>query len=194
MIYYLCKYLALFLLKLFSSFRASGREHIPRYGPCFLVSNHSSYLDPVVLGCASPRRVYFVAKEELFRNPLAAFFLRQLGAFPLRRGEVDKEAVQTIFRLLREGKVVCFFPEGTRNEGTLLPFRKGALKLLLRGNAPIVVASIRGTYESFSRHRKFPRPFPIRVVFSPPFSPEGLTPETLEDEIRKRMEVAFHGS
>ncbi|MBC7217937.1 MAG: 1-acyl-sn-glycerol-3-phosphate acyltransferase [Candidatus Caldatribacterium sp.] len=191
MIYYLCKYLALFLLKVFCSFRVRGKEYFPRQGPCFLVSNHSSYLDPVVLGCAAPRRVYFVAKEELFRNPVAAFFLRQLGAFPLRRGEVDKEAIRTIFQLLKEGKVVCFFPEGTRNDGTLGPFRRGALKLLERADVPVVVASIRGTYESFSRHRRIPRPFPIQVVFSPPLIPDAFTRETLEGEIRRRMEAAF---
>ncbi len=191
MIYYLCKYLALFLLKVFCFFRVCGREYFPTQGPCFLISNHSSYLDPVVLGCAAPRRVYFVAKEELFRNPVTAFFLRQLGAFPLRRGEVDREAIRTIFQLLKEGKVVCFFPEGTRNDGTLRPFRRGALKLLEKGNVPVVVASIRGTYESFSRYRKFPRPFPIQVVFSPPLLPGDFTREALEEEIRKRMEVAF---
>ncbi|MCS7242376.1 lysophospholipid acyltransferase family protein [Candidatus Caldatribacterium sp.] len=194
MIYYLCKYLALFLLKVFCFFQVRGREYFPRRGPCFLISNHSSYLDPVVLGCAAPRRVYFVAKEELFRNPVVAFLLRQLGAFPLRRGEIDKEAVRTIFRLLREGKVVCFFPEGTRNDGTIKPFRKGALKLLLKSNVPVVVASIRGTYESFPRCRKFPRPFPIKVVFSSPFIPNSCSLEVLEDEIRRRMEVALHAS
>ncbi|MEN3203448.1 MAG: lysophospholipid acyltransferase family protein, partial [Atribacterota bacterium] len=149
------------------------------------------YLDPIVLGCAAPRRVYFVAKEELFRNPVASFFLRQLGAFPLRRGEVDKEAVRTILQLVREGKVVCFFPEGTRNDGAIKPFRRGALKLLVRGNVPVIVASVKGTYESFSRHRKFPRPFPIKVVFSPPFMPGDFTLEALENEVRRRMEAAF---
>lgn len=191
MIYYICKYLALFLLKIFCAFRVEGRKNVPPRGPCFIVANHSSYLDPVVVGCASPRRVYFVAKEELFHNPLVSFFLRQLGAFPLRRGEVDKEAVRTIFELVKEERVICFFPEGTRNDGSLSTFRRGALKLLLKAHVPVVVASIRGTYESFSKYRKFPRPFPIRVVFSPPLLPENLPMESLEKEIRRRMEVAF---
>ncbi len=191
MIYYICKYLALFLLKVFCAFRVEGKKNVPPHGPCFIVANHSSNLDPVVVGCASPRRVYFVAKEELFRNPLASFFLHQLGAFPLRRGEVDKEAVRTIFELVKKGRVVCFFPEGTRNDGSLSAFRRGALKLLLKARVPVVVASIRGTYESFSKYRRFPRPFPIRVVFSPPLLPENLPMEILEEEIRKRMEVAF---
>lgn len=189
MIYYICKYLAIFLLKVFFSFRVKGVNHIPRQGPCILVANHSSNLDPIVLGCTSSRRVHFVAKEELFRNPLASFFLRRLGAFPLHRGEGDKEAVKRIFSLLKEGKVVGLFPEGTRNQGELGTFQRGALKLLLRAEVPVVVAGIRGTYESLPRDKKIPRPFPIQVTFSPPFEVKGWSVEEVEKKIREEMEV-----
>ncbi|HPT64120.1 MAG TPA: lysophospholipid acyltransferase family protein [Candidatus Atribacteria bacterium] len=189
MIYYICKYLAIFLLKVFFSFRVKGVNHIPRQGPCILVANHSSNLDPIVLGCASSRRVHFVAKEELFRNPLASFFLRRLGAFPLHRGEGDKEAVKRIFSLLKEGKVVGLFPEGTRNQGELGTFQRGALKLLLRAEVPVVVAGIRGTYESLPRGKKIPRPFPIQVTFSPPFEVKGWSVEEVEKKIREEMEA-----
>lgn len=187
MIYFLSKYLALFLLKLFFHFRVKGQFSIPKGGPCIIVSNHSSYLDPIVIGCAAPRRVYFVAKEELFRNPLARFFLHQLGAFPLRRKEVDQVAVKRIFTLLRQGKAVCLFPEGTRNDGVIREFKPGVIKLLLKIKVPLVVAGIRGTHESFPRGAKFPRPFPIRVAFSRlVLSP---TVEELELDIRKEMGV-----
>jgi len=189
MIYYISKYLAIFLLKIFCSFRVTGVKHIPSQGPCILVANHSSNLDPIVLGCASFRRVYFVAKEELFRNPLASFFLRRLGAFPLRRGEGDKEAVKRIFSLLREGKVVGLFPEGTRNRGELGDFQRGALKLLLHAGVPVVVAGIKGTYESLPRDKKIPRPFPIRVSFSSPFEVKGWSVEEVEKKIREEMEA-----
>ncbi|MEN3185917.1 MAG: lysophospholipid acyltransferase family protein [Atribacterota bacterium] len=187
MVYFLSKYLALFLLKLFFRFRVKGQFSIPKEGPCVIVSNHSSYLDPIVIGCAAPRRVYFVAKEELFRNPLARFFLYQLGAFPLRRKEVDQVAVKRIFTLLRQGKVVCLFPEGTRNDGVIREFKPGVIKLLLKAKVPLVVAGIRGTYESFPRGARFPRPFPIQVAFSHLLL--SSTVGELELSIHKEMEV-----
>ncbi len=189
MIYFLSKYLALFLLKLLFHFRVAGRASIPREGPCIIISNHSSYLDPIVIGCASPRRVYFVAKEELFRHPVARFFLHQLGAFPLRRQETDQTAVKKIFALLKRGKVVCLFPEGTRNDGVLREFKSGVIKLLLRARVPIVIAGIRGTYESLPRGAKYPRLFPIRVVFSSLALPPSCRVEEAELDIRTRLEV-----
>jgi len=188
MIYFLSKYLALFLLKLFFHFRVRGQIAIPRRGPCLILSNHSSYLDPIVIGCASPRRIYFVAKEELFRNPVARFFLHQLGAFPLRRKEVDQAAVKRIFTLFREGKVVCLFPEGTRNDGVLKEFKSGVIKLLLKARVPVVIAGIRGTHESLPRGVKFPRFFPIRVTFSSWAFPSSEVEEA-ELSIRREMEV-----
>lgn len=192
MIYFLSKYIALFLLKLFFRFRVSGQFLIPKKGPCIIVANHSSYLDPIVIGCASPRRVHFVAKEELFRNPVARFFLYQLGAFPLRRKEADQAAIRKIFSLLREGKVVCLFPEGTRNDGTLRDFKPGVMKLLWKAKVPVVIAGIRGTYESLPRGAKFLRVFPIRVAFSYFTFPPSYTVEKLESEIRKEMEVLLN--
>lgn len=189
MIYYICKYLAIFLLKVFCSFRVKGVDNIPLQGPCLLVANHSSNLDPIVLGCASSRRIYFVAKEELFRNPLASFFLRRLGAFPLRRGAGDKEAVRKVFSLLGEGKMVGLFPEGTRGRGKVGDFQRGTLKLILRAEVPVVVAGIRGTYESLPRGKKIPRPFPIQVSFSPPLEVKGWNIEEIEKRIREEMEV-----
>jgi 1-acyl-sn-glycerol-3-phosphate acyltransferase len=97
--------------------------------------------------------------------------------------------VKRIFSLLKEGKVVGLFPEGTRNQGELGTFQRGALKLLLRAEVPVVVAGIRGTYESLPRDKKIPRPFPIQVTFSPPFEVKGWSVEEVEKKIREEMEV-----
>ncbi|MEI6157220.1 MAG: lysophospholipid acyltransferase family protein [Atribacterota bacterium] len=188
MIYYLSKYICLFFLFLFFHFRVSGSSFIPKSGPCLIVSNHSSYLDPVVIGCASPRRVYFVAKEELFRHPLTNFFLHQLGAFSLKRDEADKSAVRAIFSLLKQGKVVCLFPEGTRNSGQVREFRPGSVKLLIRAKVPVVVAGISGTYYSMPRGKNFPRPFPVQVNYAPPLEMADPEPEELAGRIRGKME------
>ncbi|HSV32017.1 MAG TPA: lysophospholipid acyltransferase family protein [Atribacteraceae bacterium] len=188
MIYYLSKYIALFLLHVLFRLRTSGRENFPNHGPVIIVSNHSSYLDPIVIGCAAPRRVHFVAKEELFRSKAAAFFLKQLGAFPLKRSEGDRHAVKTIFTLLKQGRVVCLFPEGTRNEGRILPLRSGAVKLLQKSGVSIVLAGVRGTYESWPRGRRNIRLHPISVVFAPPLDSGTLERDSCAMFLKTRME------
>ena len=115
--------------------------------------------------------------------------MQRLGAFPLHRGAVDNGAVQRIFSLLGEGKVVGLFPEGTRGEGKVGDFQRGALKLLLRAQVPVVVAGIRGTYESLPRGKKIPRPFPIQVSFSSPVEVKGWNIEEVEKKIREEMEA-----
>ena len=79
-----------------------------------LAANHRSFLDPFVIGCCLPRPIYFVAKQELFENPLLGWFLNCMGAFPVRRGESDEESVETALALLERGEAVVIFPEGTR--------------------------------------------------------------------------------
>jgi len=193
MVYYLSKYIGLFLLYVFFRFRVNGRQYFPKYSPCLIVSNHASYLDPIVIGCACPRRVYFVAKEELFQRPVARFFLNQLGAFPLRRNEADRSAVKKIYSLLKEKKVVCLFPEGTRDQGEIGDFRSGAIKLLMKSGAEVVVAGITGTHQSYPRGAKFPKPYPIRVSFSRPIPQSNLTQSEWEEILKRQMEEIIHG-
>ena len=91
-----------------------GREHIPESGPVIFASNHRSFLDPFILGVCSRRPVYYVAKEELFRNRLAAWFISSLGAFPVKRGAADTDMLETAKAILARGDCVLIFPEGTR--------------------------------------------------------------------------------
>src|SRR5215210_6016824 len=90
-----------------------GRLHIPRRGAVILASNHRSFLDPFLIGCSLRRPIYFMAKRELFRRPLQGWLLNALGAFPVRRGESDEEAMETARTVLRRGDAVVIFPEGT---------------------------------------------------------------------------------
>src|SRR5438128_10108302 len=97
--------------------RATGLENLPSEGGFVLAANHTSNFDPWPLGFPLwPRRqLHFMAKAELF-NPVVGPILRDAGAFPVRRGEHDVEAIETAVRLCREGKIVAMFPEGTRRE------------------------------------------------------------------------------
>jgi glycerol-3-phosphate dehydrogenase (NAD(P)+) len=125
--------------------RRLGREHIPD-GGVILAANHRSFLDPFVIGCCLGRPVYFVAKRELFKNPLLGWFLNCMGAFPVRRGESDEESVATALALLERGEAVVIFPEGTRiRTGSLQRPKRGVGRLALESGRPVVPIAVTGS-------------------------------------------------
>ena len=125
--------------------RRLGREHVP-HGGVILASNHRSFLDPFVIGICIRRPVYFVAKRELFKNPLVGWFLNCMGAFPVRRGQSDEESVKTAQQLLARGDAVVVFPEGTRIvNGSLGRPRRGVGRLALQTGAPVVPVAVTGS-------------------------------------------------
>lgn len=139
--------------------RRLGREHIPD-GGVILASNHRSFLDPFVIGCCVKRPVFFVAKRELFRNPLVGWFLNCMGAFPVRRGQSDEESVATALALLDRGEAVVVFPEGTRiPSGSLGRPKRGVGRLALQSGAPVVPVAVTGS----ERARRGWRIKPVRV-------------------------------
>jgi 1-acyl-sn-glycerol-3-phosphate acyltransferase len=132
-------------------FRGTGTERVPVAGGYVLAANHISNADPWPLGMAlfPTRYLRFMAKSELFWFPLGPF-IGACGAFPVRRGERDQEAIETAIRLCREGHVVVMFPEGTRRAKGLRKrhearWRSGAARIALEAGVPLVPAGIRGT-------------------------------------------------
>ena len=122
-----------------------GREHIPD-GGVILAANHRSFLDPFAIGCCIGRPIYFVAKEELFKNPIVGWFLNCLGAFPVRRGHSDLESVATSLALLERGQAVVIFPEGTRvPAGSLGKPKRGVGRLVLESGKPVVPIAVTGS-------------------------------------------------
>jgi glycerol-3-phosphate dehydrogenase (NAD(P)+) len=125
--------------------RRLGREHIPE-GGVILAANHRSFLDPFAIGCCVGRPIYFVAKRELFKNPLIGWFLNCMGAFPVRRGESDEESVATSLALLERGEAVVIFPEGTRiRTGSLQRPKRGVGRLALESGKPVVPIAVTGS-------------------------------------------------
>ena len=123
-----------------------GRQHLPSSGPLILASNHRSFLDPFVIGTLVRRPVYYVAKEELFNRPWQAWMLNSLGAFPVRRGAGDQEAMATARAILARGDCVVIFPEGTRvRPGPLGSPRRGVGRLALETGASVVPVAVFGT-------------------------------------------------
>ena len=132
-------------LQIFFRLRRGGRHHVPG-GGVLLASNHRSFLDPFVIGCCVRRPIYFMAKQELFENRFAGWILNALGAFPVRRGESDEQAMATALALLERGEAVVIFPEGTRHRsGPLRPPKRGVGRLVLESGVPVVPIAVTGT-------------------------------------------------
>jgi 1-acyl-sn-glycerol-3-phosphate acyltransferase len=169
MLYAILKPLAVAIMRLLFRLEGRGAHHVPRQGPVLLVANHSSVLDPPLVGGMTPRPVTFMAKAELFRIPLFGRFIRGLNAYPVRREGGDPSALRLALRILENGGTLLVFPEGTRGEeGTLRPGKPGAGMLAAMSGAAVVPVYIRGSGQAWPRGLKLPRPAKVTVTFGPP--------------------------
>ncbi|RME57828.1 MAG: 1-acyl-sn-glycerol-3-phosphate acyltransferase [Caldilineae bacterium] len=157
--------------------RIEGQEHMPRQGGVVVACNHPGGMDVVFLGYASPRQIYYMAKQELFQiHPAFSALIRLAGAFPVRRGERDLAAIQHSLELVRAGKVLGMFPEGTRNRGGPLGRPKpGAVRIAAQAGAPIVPAGVIGVPQFHREWRDLRRRTPVTVRFGPPLYFNGDT-------------------
>src|SRR5688500_6803937 len=148
-----------------------GREHVPESGPVIYCSNHRSFLDPFVIATIARRPMYYVAKQELFRNRLVAWFLSSLGAFPVNRGATDQDMLATAKAILERGDSVLMFAEGTRTRpGALGRPKRGVVRLALETGAPVGPVAVIGT--EAVRKGWLIRPHMVRIrVGSPLTSP-----------------------
>jgi cytidylate kinase len=143
-----------------------GRENVPATGPVLLVSNHSSVLDPPLIGSAVSRQLTFLAKAELFDLPLFGALIRRVNARPIRREGADPSALRTAMRALEAGGALLIFPEGTRGEeGIIRSAKTGAGMLAVLSGAPVVPVYIQGSGRAWPRGRKLPRPGKVTVMF-----------------------------
>lgn len=168
---------------------ARGRENLPADGGYVLAANHVSNLDPWPLGLPLwPRRfLRFMAKSELYWRPFT-YVLDGSGAFPVRRGQSDLEAIETAVGLAQAGHIVAMFPEGTRQRKGLRKKwearpRTGAARIALEAAVPLVPAAIKGT----DRLARLGR---LRVVYGEPLAPEG-TPQELTERLMSEIDRLY---
>ena len=191
-LYYLVRLLAFVLTKFFFHLKIKGREYIPRKGGFVLVSNHASFLDPVILSAACPRVINFAARDTLFRNRFFAALISRLCAFPIKRWSADLAAVKESVRRLKANAGLLVFPEGTRNASADIDMQNmtyGFVLLAHRAGVPIIPVWISGSNKAWGKSDKMMKLAKIKVIFGQAVYTEHRHPyvETARD-VYKRMQ------
>jgi 1-acyl-sn-glycerol-3-phosphate acyltransferase len=157
------------LVKLVAPLRVYGVERVPLAGGLVVAANHFSWIDPPALGAASPRPLYYMAKVEAHRVPGLGQLMRSFGAFPVRRGESDREAVRTMQQIVRDGNALGMFAEGTRQKsGVPGPVQPGAAMVAITEWVPLIPAAI---HSQTWRLGSFA---PVSVAWGEPMTFDGL--------------------
>ena len=162
MLYKFAKGLIGIVARLFYRFQVTGRENIPQNGAVIICSNHIHYFDCLLLAIFCKRQIFYMGKMELFQKPVLGYLLKKVGAFPVDRGATDLKAYRHTMELLKNGKALGIFSQGTRTQD-FDNVKGGVGVFALKSGAPIVPVGINGTYRLFSK---------MRVNFGTPISME----------------------
>ena len=180
------------LLRMLFGMKVEGTEHVPPEGPVVVASNHMSNVDPIFVGAACPRQIHWMAKSELWKSMLLGRLVERLGAFPVRRGEADRESVRAGLNILDSGAVLGIFPEGHRQRsGRLGQPAPGVGLFSSRPGVVTIPVVITGTNRlSGPQRRLFPR---VTVKFGPPVSTDvaGVTKSERNRVISRRIMLAL---
>jgi 1-acyl-sn-glycerol-3-phosphate acyltransferase len=169
MIYRLAQLLVRGLWPLLGRLEVEGTENIPHTGPFLLIANHQSYLDPILVQAVAPRPVHTMAKSTQFNHRLIGAIMKALKSFPVRRFEIDPQAVRLALRYLDQGHGVGVYIEGERTwDGRLQPLRRGTLRLILRAGVPVIPCGVSGAYDVWPRWDSRMRRGTIRIRFGAP--------------------------
>ncbi|NLI61637.1 MAG: 1-acyl-sn-glycerol-3-phosphate acyltransferase [Clostridiales bacterium] len=166
--------------------KVQGLENFPKSGKVIVYSNHISLLDPIIIGCLLPRKIYFMAKAELFKNPFFNFVLKKLGAFPVKRGTADLSAVKNSLQVLKDGNVFGIFPEGTRGrQGRVQHFSHGLAAIAHRSKAQIIPIGVIGEYRLFH---------PIKIKIGQALETDGYFSQKSSTALLESMSMDMENS
>ena len=183
------------LYRLLLRWSVTGTENVPAEGACILIANHVHLADPVLLMLAFPRHITFLAKEELFRNPLVGKVMRDGGMFPVARAgslQQKRDVMRKAEELLADGRVLAVFPEGQRSStGNLQNARPGAAVLALHSGAPLVPVAIAGTEQLKGPWWVFRRPR-VTVTIGIPFQLHTAETRLSRSESARHTDELMH--
>lgn len=184
--------------KVYLGFKVIGRENVPKKGAFIFAANHTSYLDPPLVGTSVYRGLYYMARSNLFKRPCFGRIMRGIHAFPVKRSKGDLFAIRESLRILKEGKPLVIFPEGTRaKDENLRPAMPGVGFLVSKSEAPVVPAYVWGSFAALPKGMKTLKRHPVKVYIGKPinFNVEqygGSNKETyqrISEEIMRRIQA-----
>ena len=144
-----------FIFKILFRVEVLNSHNIPKEGRIVLCSNHISYIDPVIIGVYFPRYIYFMGKKELFGNKFLASVITFFNSFPVNRVALDRKAINTAIKVLKDDQVLGLFPEGTRSvDGIVREGRKGIGLISILGESPILPIAIIGANKIIQKPHK----------------------------------------
>lgn len=187
--------LARLLYGLFFRYKALGSANVPAKGSLLVVSNHLSNLDPFAIGLAIRcRHLVYIAKADLFKNPIASFLFRGVNCVPIKQGAPDTAAIRAAIDRLTGGSAVLIFPEGSRSpDGAMHPFKRGAWLVFARTECDVLPVAVEGTFDAFPRGRSTPRfGMPIRVKIGqviPRATLSAMKPDAGLEYLAERIEA-----
>lgn len=176
-------------------YRMRGHEGLPAAGGALLLSNHQSYLDPLLVGVGLTRPVSYLARDTLFSIPIVGWVVRNTYVVPLNREAGGSTAIRETLSRIQQGFLVGVFPEGTRSpDGRLAAFKPGFAALVRRTDLPIYPVGIAGANRAFGRGSVLIKPCRVCVVFGEPIDPAVIGPlkergreEELVEAVRARI-------
>ena len=179
-----------------ADFRIIGAEKLRIDGPALIACNHASFVDPPFVGQTFDEPIHYFARKTLFNHPVAGWILRRWQAIPIDRDKPDASSLKLTIRLLKEGKKVLIFPEGTRSpDGNLQPAEAGVGLFIAKSEVPVLPMRIFGSRECFPRGACFPRPSHVTLsvgdLWRPDLPSYGKTGkelyQALADEVMQRI-------
>ncbi|HET8912300.1 MAG TPA: lysophospholipid acyltransferase family protein [Ktedonobacteraceae bacterium] len=186
-LYNAIRYTAMFLFTIIAKVRLRGRYNVPSNGACIVVANHLSWLDVPMIPVYIHRKVVFMAKEELFYSK-AGWLVRFLGAFPVKRGEGDRQALRTADEQLKAGNIVVIFPEGTRSKThALAKAHSGMGMIALRSGVPVVPVAIWGSEKVFKNFGA-----PVTISYGEPITLKPKGQKIRREDIEEATELVMH--
>lgn len=200
---YIVRLVMLVVTRVVYRLKVRGDEHLPTDGAAILVCNHVSFIDAVILGVCSPRPMVFLMDHRIFKTPGIGWFFRAVKAIPIAPQKEDPQAYEQAFErareVLRNGDLLCLFPEGAiTKDGRMQPFKAGIMKILASDPVPVIPAALHNLWgSSFSRIEGAAMARPLRrglfnrigLVVGEPIAPEAVTPEALQVRVQSLLDA-----
>jgi len=196
--YELTRFFFMVIFAIYNRISVKWEAPLPESDRYIVAANHCSNLDPVIVGVFFPKQLRYLAKDELFHSFIFGGIIRILGAVPVLQEDSNAaaSALKSCLNLLKEGKSVILFPEGTRSpNGKLQPLEGGTALISIKSGIPIIPVYISGTYEAMPTGAAWVKPKKLRVFYGkaiyPPKDAEGKSSKAIREELTQELAKAL---